>query len=74
MIGALRKIYLIHDLNLQKDVFNIGPYVTQMDFTAYKNELKKELVKEAKIIATLKNKIENSSMPYKTFETLMPYL
>lgn len=45
-----------------------------MNFEKYLNLIRKDLAKQARTLANLKNIIENANMPYKTYEALMPFL
>jgi hypothetical protein len=70
----MRKIRLICDLDEKNDIFNVGEYVEKMDYRKHITSLKKDLVKDARNIANLKNMIERSTMPMKTYEALTPFL
>ena len=73
LIGILRRLQLICDLQNGEDVFSLGLQEKQ-DYTKYIASLKKDLISQGKMLVDLKAMIENSTMPMKTFETLMPYL
>ena len=73
LIGILRRLQLICDLQVGMDVFNLDIEKDQ-DYTKEISHLKKDLISEGKRLVDLKSIIENSHLPMKTFETLMPYL
>lgn len=55
-------------------MFDLEIDMKKLKVESYVQKIKKELKGEIKMIAGLKNLIEYSSMPVKTFQIIAPYL
>lgn len=55
LIGIIKRLQLYKDLSLGVDVFDLGGSVPSMNFSRQMDQIKRELVKEAKVLVNLKS-------------------
>ena len=65
---------MIRDLGNGIDVFDLEINMTKVNVKSYIAVIAKELKHETKMVAELKILLENCQMPYKTYQTLAPFL